>query len=297
MFFITGSASAQAILGGKRYMPGITGQPMRAVGLAGAVDAISMGTTGLYYNPAGILMSSQYAINAGYAFSGGAKAHTARVSVVDSKTNPMIAGGIGYSLTYCYENPNQTITHSFKGAIAGKFGNKKYQGSVGIIFDYQHQNFGPYSNMTGKDKQTGKEYLGADNGLTFTAGAQMTISGVFHSAVVVRNLRKLGKSTPRRMEIGTGVTYKFVNIDTDIIFDFDSKSSTTTSFAFSSEFVTHGFSIRTGFNMDRVIGAKMIGAGLGYASKWVGFDVGYNHDLSNLKHWFIGLDIAVYLHK
>lgn len=283
MIFLATNAWSQVMLGGKRYMPGITGQPMRAVGLAGAVDAISMGTTGLYYNPAGMLMNSQYAINAGYAFSGGANAHTARFSIVDSKTNPMIAGGVGYSFTYCYGHPYQTQTHTFKGAIAGKFGNKKYQGSVGIIFDYQNQNFGPNT--------------GANTGLTFTVGTEMTVSGVFHTAVVVRNLRRLGESTPRRVEIGTGVTYKFVNIDTDIIFDVDSKSSTTTSFAFSSEFITNGFSIRAGFNLDRVIGSKMIGAGLGYAGKWVGFDVGYNHDLSDTKHWFIGLDIAVYMHK
>lgn len=281
--FLVNNARSQTILGGKAFLPGIEGQPMRAVGLAGAVDAISMGTTGLYYNPAGIQMISQYAINAGYAFSGGAKAHTMRVSLVDSKTNSMVAGGVGYSFTYCYDNPNQTMTHTFKGALAGKFGNKKYQGAVGIIFDYHHQNFGGNS--------------GANSGLTFVAGTQLTISGIFHSAVVVRNIRRLGKNTPRRMEIGTGVTYKFVNIDTDIIFDFDSKPSTTTSFAFSSEFVTHGFAIRAGFNMDRVMGAKMIGAGLGYASKWVGFDVGYNHDLSHRSNWFVGLDIAVYLHR
>ncbi len=276
-------AWAQAWLGGKAFLPGLTGQPMRAVGLAGAVDAISMGTTGLYYNPAGMLMVSQYAINAGYAFAGGAKAHTMRLSIVDTKTNSMIAGGLGYSFTYCYGAPYQTRTHTFRGAVAGRFGNKRIRGAVGVIFDYRHQDFGPNP--------------GADKGLTFVAGTQVTVSGVFHSAVVVRNLRRLGKTTPRRLEIGTGATYKFVNIDTDIIFDFDSKSSVTTSYAFSSEFLTHGFAIRLGFNWNRVMNAKIIGAGLGYISKWVGFDIGYNHNLSHRKYWFLGLDMAVYLHR
>ena len=283
LLFTAHQARTQTWLGGKSFLPGFTGQPMRAVGLAGAVDAISMGTTGLYYNPAGMSMISQYAINAGYAFTGGAKAHTTRISIVDSKTNSMIAGGIGYSFTYCYGAPYQTKTHTFRGAVAGKFGNKRIQGAVGVIFDYRHQDFGPNP--------------GADKGLTFVAGTQLTVSGVFHTAVVARNLRRLGKTTPRRLEIGTGATYKFVNVDTDIVFDFDSKSSVTTSFAFSSEFVTHGFAIRAGFNWDRVMDAKVIGAGFGYTSKWVGFDIGYNHNLSNLKHWFLGVDIAVYLHR
>ena len=277
------TVQAQIILGNQAVMPGEFGQDMRATGMAGAVDAISAGTTGIYYNPAGITLIDRYTLSGGYGFTGQANAHTARVSICDSQTNPYIAGGIGYAYTQGTASSYYGKIHSLNGAIAGIFGNNNIRGSIGFTFNYL--------NMTLDNNKK-------SSGLTFTTGLQLTINRIFHSAVVVRNLHPINKNyTPRRLEIGSGASYKFVNVDFDLIFDFDSQKSTTTNFALGAEFLISMFSIRTGFNYNRVTGHKIIAAGLGFTSKWVGFDIGYQHNLTNTKMWFLGLDLEVYLPK
>lgn len=283
------------------------GAPARALGMGEAVRALGYGTAGLYYNPACMSQGMQYSIDLGYGYRSWANGHNAHISLVDSKTNPDLAGGVSYTYFYGTKGGWNVQKHDIRiatsSAYVGKGFNIAYGGGfrylklsgdeddkflgfdLGLLFGISDivyigvsgQNL--YWNKSPKEKSDGDDIVTPGGGVTGSAGLPFA---------------------PRTVGFGLGIVYSILHLGVDVILDLESKGPVTAMPAVGLELTLgQAFALRAGFMWDRVGDGrqdqKRITAGLGYVSEYVGVDVGYGHDVSHAENWLVETNIRVFL--
>ncbi len=279
------------------------GAPARALGMGDAVRALGFGTAGLYFNPAAMSQGMQYAIDVGYGYRSWASRHNGHVSLVDSKTNPNVAGGVAYAYSRGTKGSVLTQTHDIRSGVSSAFRSK------GIFFGYGG-GF-RYMKISAKDSKNSRNNL-SKWAPTLDVGVLLGINNLFFIGVTGTNLIKMpvSKTTrstdrgipyaPRAVGIGVGVVYSILHFGVDVDIDLQSKEKATVSPMLGLELtLAQAIAVRAGFIWDRVgtivEDQKRITAGLGYVSQYVGVDVGYAHDVAHGKNWVIESSIRVFL--
>lgn len=279
------------------------GAPARALGMSDAVRALGFGTAGLYFNPAAMSQGMQYAIDLGYGYRAWAGRHNGHVSLVDSKTNPHVAGGIAYAYSRGKRGSVLTQTHDIRSGVSSSIRSK------GIFFAYGG-GF-RYMKIEAKDSKNSRNNM--DKWApTLDVGVLLGVNDLFYIGVAGVNLiqmpvSKVSRSTdkgvpyaPRAVGIGLGIVYSILHFGVDVDIDLQSKDSATVSPLFGLELtLAKAIAVRAGFAWDRVgtivQDQKRISAGLGYVSKYVGVDVGYAHDVTDADNWVIESSVRVFL--
>jgi len=263
------------------------GASVRALGMGDAVQASGIGTSGLFFNPAGMALMMQYVIETGYSYTNSITGHVFNVSVVDSSTNPSMAAGFAYSYVNSEipggSSPIERNGHLFRGALATGFRDKTFSLYVG----------------------GGLKYLSLDRGeakgvsaATFDAGAVVGVNDQFFIGVAGQNLVDINKEeAPRLLSAGASFRYETLTGSFGAIIDFDSDVETAAQYMFGLEFIAMDtIAVRAGFQMDRVgQDENRVTAGIGYISRYVGFDVGYMQDIKTAENYLIASAIKFFL--
>ncbi|MBP7160953.1 hypothetical protein KBB45_06785 [Myxococcota bacterium] len=279
------------------------GAPARALGMSDAVRALGFGTAGLYFNPAAMSQAVQYAIDTGYGYRNWASRHNFHLSLVDSQTNPKLAGAMAYSYSRGKQDDSLTQTHDIRLALSSFVKGKNVFFAYGAGFRYMNVRVDNSKNSRLSLNKWAP---------TLDVGLLLGINDIFYLGATGTNLiampvAKTRVSTergqayaPRAVGFGAGLVYSIVHFGVDIDLDLQSKEKPTVSPMVGLELtLARAIALRAGFVWDRVgdlkTDQKRVSAGLGYVSKWVGVDVGYAHDVTHAKNWVIESSIRVFL--
>ncbi|MBM4394691.1 MAG: hypothetical protein FJ087_03260 [Deltaproteobacteria bacterium] len=259
------------------------GASARALGVGDAVQAIGLGTAGLYFNPATLSQIQQYAIDAGYGYDHQRGVHNAHVSISDSQTNPEFAGGVGYTYFRSDRVAASFQGHDVRAALSAMFGSEAVSFGFGAGFRYL--------------KVSGDLASDSVSAPTLDLGALLGVADKFWLGIAGQNLITFSSAhAPRTLGIGAGATVSIVNIGSGVVLDFETKDETLASPAGGIEVVVmNALAIRSGFTWDRGTGQKRMTGGLGYISQFVGVDLGYGHDVTNRDNWLLQSSIRVFL--
>jgi hypothetical protein len=258
------------------------GIPPRAVAMGGAMQAIGLGTAGLYFNPATLAQGIRYAVDSGYSYVNPSRTHDFHVCVSDSQTNREVAGGFGYTYFRSEKDKSDIVQgHDFRAALAAFLP----LGDVDLAFGAGFR----YLKVKG-----GSAPISAP---TLDAGILVSVNQSFHLGASGSNIIAVSKfHAPRKLGVGAGYTHEMFDVGADATIDFDSLDRTVVSPGAGIEFIAGGMlAIRAGFQWDRVADARRLGGGLAYVSKIVGVDVGYAHDLRRKDGWQLASSVRVFL--
>jgi hypothetical protein len=249
----------------------------RSLSMGNAVRAASFGTSGLYFNPAGMSQIYQYAIETGYSYSDWKSGHVFHVSVIDSKTNQNLGAGVGYSYLWnefpkAGEDPAVTRSgHLIRAAISG-----------GAQYDFIRLMIGgglKYCDIKRSDDFS----LTSTN---FDVGAIIGLFDQFFIGVVGYNI--LNRKNPEMpIGLGTGAAFKYMNflLSFDALLDFKTTEKKKINYMFGTEYIFFQIiSIRAGFKMDGLLEKDSASAGIGYISDLFGLDIGYMQDIHERKY-------------
>ena len=289
------------------------GAPPRALAMGDAVHAMGMGTSGLYFNPATMSQTMAYAIDVGYGYRSWTNGHNVHLAFVDSKTNPDVAGGSGYTYTYAKKNDIKTQIHDIRFAASSQY----RTGSFLLCYGAGLRTF-----QLKQDGPTGIPSLG-DWMWDMDIGVLLGVSDLFYIGVSAMNV--IGKSrtdrslriskqstatnlfAPRTFATSIGFSYSILNVGLGMDIDLQSKGenkATINGPLVGVELtLAQMIALRAGFAWDRVGTGVLrdgheqmrVSAGLGYVSKYVGVDVGYAHDVTHSSDWLIESSIRVFL--
>lgn len=181
------------------------GAPAAALGTADSVRATAVGASGLYFNPAGMGIASQYAIEAGYSYSDAMQSHAVGAAAVDSKTNQAFAMGVGYTFLLGQGEGYERDGHQIRAGLAGgwDFGEVEFRVGVG----------GRYLTL---DRLAGSD----PNFFTLDAGIIIEVMQMFRVGLVGQNLIDTKTEyAPRQLGTGAAFTYESFQASFDVNLD------------------------------------------------------------------------------
>ena len=240
------------------------GAPAAALGTADAVRATAVGAAGLYFNPAGMGIASQYAIEAGYSYSDVMESHAIGAAAVDSKTNQAFAMGVGYTFLLGQGAGYERDGHQIRGGVAGgwDFGEVEFRVGLG----------GRYLTL---DRRTGAD----PNFFTLDAGIIVEVMQLFRVGLVGQNLIDTKTSyAPRQLGVGAAFTYEAFQASFDVNMDIQTDPenlfpvySAGLQYLFSSVVVA-----RAGVSLGGADDHTSVAFGLGYVSTSLAVDASFS---------------------
>lgn len=246
------------------------GANARSLSLSDSIRSCAMGTSGIYFNPAGISQIIQYAIEMSYGYQNKFKSNAFNFSISDSQTNPNIGGGLAY--TYLFSElkseGRERSGHILRGALSSGIRSQDFSIFFGAGIKYINYDYG-------------KE--GEVSGFTFDAGAILNLWGQLSIAVVGQNLVDVSKTeAPTNLGLGLSFLYYPMLLSFDTVFDFKTKDKTKMSYNFGVELILKQIlAFRGGFQINRIDENKKFSFGIGYISSYFGLDIGYLHNIDN----------------
>ena len=260
------------------FSPGIG-----AAGMGRAQNATSEGTDGVFNNPAGIASAYMYALEGGLIYTDDATVLSA--AVVDSKTNPKVAAGVGF---------NYYFSRGAGEALSGI--DLKVPLAIPIVQDRVSLGLGGrYTRLSAGDV----EVL---NGFSLEAGAVVRVVDQVRLGLVAKNLIDPCDVSACQgwlpLLIGGGVAYSTTELA--LAADVEADTSTSQEVAFNvdvgGEYVVANVApVRLGFRRLGVEESSRLTAGAGWRSQTAGLDLSYEHDLSRGGFGQLFLGVAVYL--
>ncbi len=256
----------------------------RPTGLGGAFTSVGTGPVGLYHNPSGIALAKMYGLAANYEFT--PTGHIINASVVDSKTNPNVAAGAGYSYIFGLEDADPQ-GHDIRLGLAVPILKNKI--SFGL----------------------GGRYLVLDSGNTqvvnhFTLDAGIIVEPVdnFRIGVSGKNMidvcdnpQRCGGIAPQMLAggISYGDATNFM-ISGDVEADFTSEPDTVNmEYQFGGEVLAGPVPIRAGYEHRTLTEAHNVSLGLGFKHSKFGVDVGGRMDVTDTSRFTIAVSLEGYL--
>jgi len=256
----------------------------RSSGMGEAYTAVATGAGGIYHNPAGIARSVMYSVDATFEFS--PVGSILNAAVVDSKTNPSLAAGAGYSYFFGRDEADGFDGHDLRLALALPVVPNRISIGVG----------GRYVMLDADD-------IEVLNGFTLDAGALVKVAEGLHIGVAGKNLVDQCDNeicepvVPTTVNLGLsfGSDVGFL-VAGDVGFDLTSdEDEIEPLFSVGVEYLAVVIPLRAGFNRIEAIDQSLLIFGAGWRSKTAGFDVGYQLDLADTDDmFFLGL-FSIYL--
>lgn len=256
---------------------------VRSGGMGDAFTAVAEGTSGIYHNPAGIARATLYAIDGIFEYNPTGSVLNASVS--DSRTNPNLAAGVGYSYHIGRDAADGIDGHDIRLALAVPVVPDRVAIGVG----------GRYLIVKDNDVEL-------MNGFTLDAGAIFKVTEGFHLGVVGKNLvdqcDKIECASIAPLTIAGGASFATnfgLVLAGDVGFDLTTTDDTAIEFAFGAEYLAVMVPLRVGFERKDAVDTSMLTFGAGWRSKAAGFDVGYQLDLANTERMIFMGSFAIYL--
>lgn len=267
------------------------GAPANSLGVGDSVRASAVGSSALFFNPAGMPRLKQYAIEAGYSFLNGRDGHSFGIGMVDSATNESLAMGAQYNYILSKRNGKDRDGHNIRGGLATGYATKDFAiyGGLGVR----------YGSLTVGASDTG------DNGetddvefFTMDAGLMLTISDMFRIGVVGQNLILTNDSASPRT-IGVGVALQVddfeMGVDANLDIETGDDGPLVSWHIGASYLIENLIAIRLGFVYDQGTEDKRIAAGASYVSKLIGVDLGFQQSLDYSDDTIFSLGVRVFL--
>jgi len=230
----------------------------RSVGLAGAVRADPVANSALFGNPAGMARTYVYAAQAAYRRLGPNDTNSFGASIVDSKTQPSLAVGVGYAYEFADSGaPVEIESHDARMAFSHAL--IPNQAFLGMGLRYLRFDR-PGSALDASE-------------FTLDAGAVISLSPTIHLGVNGENLLQTDEPTaPRRAGGGLAYTTDVFVLDLDGFsewsdLDLDGKKTASFVFAGGAElFLAEAIPFRLG--VERHQGAKetTVSGGIGFST-------------------------------
>lgn len=294
---------AVATLGSATAMAQDFSQGVRSAGMGEAFTAVATGTSALHHNPAGAARASMYALEAGYEYSPTGNALTA--SIVDSKTNPSLAAGVGYG--YYFGRGDEDLRgHDIRLSLAMPVVPDRISIGVGgrwlIINDTITT-----TDDAGDPVETDVQLM---NSPTLDAGILFKATNQLHFGVVGQNLidpcKKERQADCRREApalastlISGGLSF---GLEMGLLFSGDLGVDLTTAEdpapdgGVGIEYLISGVvPIRAGYQYRGGLVQHLLTFGAGWRSTAAGVDVGYQLDLNDTSQMFFMGSFSVYL--
>ncbi|MEL6180830.1 MAG: hypothetical protein AAFS10_17855 [Myxococcota bacterium] len=242
----------------------------RSLSLASSFIANGSGNSALYHNPAGIATSMMYTIEGSYLYA--PDMNTFNASIVDSKLNPQLAGGVAYSYESSTDNDAELDGHDIRVALGSQLIQGRLVGGLS----------GRYLNYTSGDDSIA-------NGFTLDIGAVLRITdGLFIGAsgnnlinVCERNDPGCPPTlTPRT--VGGGLSFGSplgIQLSADVRRDLTDGTEDTWIYASGLElFTAQMFALRGGYRFLQGPGDHIAAGGFGIKSQSFGLDLGYQYN-------------------
>ena len=271
-------------------------QGVRSGGMGEAFTAVATGTSALFHNPAGAARASMYALDAGYEYTPDGNALSA--SIVDSKTNPSIAAGVGYGY-YFGRGDNDVRGHDIRLGLALPVMPDRISVGVGgrwlIIKDTED-----VLDDAGDPVPTDVELM---NGPTIDAGIMFRATNQLHFGVAGKNLieqcKKAGCETIAPTIITGGLSFGLemgLLLSGDIGVDISTSEDPAPDAGAGVEYLIGGsVPIRAGYQYRGGLVQHLLTFGAGWRSTAAGVDFGYQLDLLDTSNMFFMGSFSVYL--
>jgi hypothetical protein len=209
-------------------------------------------SSALFNNPAGMSRGYTYAVEGQYIRGGLRQMNVLGGSVVDSKTQPSLAVGIGYGYGFTDESADFKIeSHDARLALSKAVVEKHVFAGVG--FRYVRETVGEGETAQVLD------------GFTLDPGALFVLAESFSIGVVGQNLMKV-KGLPRRAGAGVAIGAQGFILDGDVLVDFTSNPDEPKAiYKVGTEFlVGESVPLRAGFIEDTATEARWVSGGIGF---------------------------------
>lgn len=268
------------------------GAPAMSLGVGDSVRASAVGTSALFFNPAGMPRLKQYAIEAGYSFLNALGGHSFGVSMVDSATNDGLAMGFQYNYVLGKRDGKDRDGHNIRGGLATGYATKDFAIYGGLGVRYTNLVVGAGDN--GENGQVDDiEFF------TMDAGLVLTISDMFRLGVVGQNLidTKSLRDAPRTIGVGAALQVESFELGIDANLDIATDpEAVLVSWHFGAQYVIENLvAVRLGFVFDQGRNDKRIAAGASYVGKLIGVDLGFQQSLDNGDDTIFSLGVRVLL--
>lgn len=279
------------------------GAPATALGMSDAVRAAAVGTTGLFFNPAGIGLVSQYAVEAGYSFAPDLAGHAVGAYAVDSRTNQALAMGTGYTFIFSevpgLNSEGKTIMrdrtgHQVRAGLASGWDWDNFGFRVGVGVRYQTLTVGSSDNYA-NGQHDDVEFF------TMDAGLVLDIYQMFRVAVVGHNLIDTGpnarSTSPRSIGLGAAGMFDAFQVTFDADLDVMTDSSgVLASYGVGAQYLIAGIIVvRAGFGYRGLDADKSLSAGVGYMSSSLAADVSFSKSIDDADAAVLSLSIRYFL--
>jgi hypothetical protein len=260
----------------------------RPSGMGDAYTAIASGPSAIFNNPAGVARAVTYAVEGGYEYNPGA--NVLNVGIVDSKTNPSIAAGVGYSLLLGRDALDGITGHDIRLALG-----------IPVVPDRVSLGVGGRYILMSQAIEGEEETIEILNGLTLDAGAIFRLTQQIHAGLSARNLipvceQPICESTaPTIIEGGLGFeAVQAFTVSVDVGIDIERDSNVDVGAG--AEYTIAGMvPIRVGYQRIGAEDRNILTAGLGYRSASAGVDFGYQVDLSDTDYMLFMGSFSLYL--
>lgn len=271
-------------------------QGVRSAGMGEAFTAVATGTSALYHNPAGAARASMYALDAGYEYSPTGNALSA--SVVDSKTNPRIAAGLGYGY-YFGRGDDRVRGHDIRLGLALPVMPDRISVGVGGRFLIIKDTVTTMDDA-GEPVQTDIQLM---NGPTLDAGIMFRATNQLHFGVAGQNLieqcKQAGCETIAPTLIHGGLSFGLeagLLLSGDMGVDLSTGEDPAPDGGAGVEYLIGGtVPIRAGYQYKGALLQHLLTFGAGWRSTAAGVDLGYQLDLQDTSNMFFMGSFSVYL--
>jgi opacity protein-like surface antigen len=242
----------------------------RPLGMGSAFTPNASGNGAIYHNPAGVGTSLMYSVEAGYEVSDDANIFAA--SVVDSKINPRLAAGAGYSFTSGQGAAKKVSGHDGRLILASQVVPELMVVGVG----------GRYLDFSGPEDTGFKGFtldVGAvfkvTDGLFLGAAGRNLIDPCADSEDEVCPTGLAPRTISGGVAFGTSLGFQLV---ADVEADLSKKEETALRYAGGVELLlAQLLALRGGYQYHALTKSNVVATGAGLKTQVAGFDIGYQY--------------------
>ena len=261
-------------------------QGARPAGLGQAYTAVGTGATGIYHNPAGIARAVMYSLEGTFEYT--PEGSVLNVSVMDSKTNPNLAAGVGYSYFLGRGDSSDVNGHDIGLALA-----------LPVLPDRISLGVGGRWIIATVD---GVQVI---NQPTVSAGALFRVSDLFHLGLAGKNLVDVcsdgdvcGDVAPTLVAAGASVGDEInylisADLEMDLTSDPDAVAFNVDT---GAEYVIGEIvPVRVGYQHKGVDSSNLITGGVGWRSNRAGVDAGFRINPADSSIFYAVASFSLYL--
>lgn len=267
---------------------------LRSAGMGDNVVGGAGANASLYHNPAAIAAVRVYALELGYDTQLKSNQHQLGLSIADSQTNPGIAGGFAYNLSFKKNKDRGEgkglayMQHNVRAAAALPVAQDVLV--VGITAQYIFRN---QLHATEDDRRV------KNHGFTLDIGLMAKLGEKFYIGVTSQNLlQKKYLTDPRNIRAGFAGIFGIFRLLGEYGVDLEGPQTRHHAGA-GVEVMIQSFAMRGGFrhvtsnNFER--SENLLSVGAGYRGKSFGLDVAYRQHVQRSPDRFLGASLVLFL--